>query len=354
MPTRRAEDFLIEDQRIPAGSRRQVALQLGALYTSAPVTLPVHVVHGRRPGPVLFVSAALHGDEINGIEVIRRVLELPALKQMAGTLLAVPVVNVLGFLQRTRYLPDRRDLNRSFPGSPSGSLAARMAHRFITEVVDRADAGIDLHTGALQRPNLPQIRADLSHERTAALAKAFGAPVILDSAPASGTLREYTTAQHKPVLLYEAGEALRFDEVAIRLGVRGVMNVLRDMGMLRAHARRTHARRALPLLQPVVAHSSSWVRAPVSGVLRAQTDLGRAVREGERIGWIGDPVGGVDTPVIAHADGIVIGRVSLPLCHEGDALFHIARLDDADAAESAVTLARRLAAAMPGARARFD
>jgi hypothetical protein len=345
---KRADDFLIEDQRIPAGARRQVALQLGTLYTNAPVTLPVHVVHGRRPGPVIFVSAALHGDEINGIEVIRRVLELPALKQMAGTLLAVPVVNVLGFLQRTRYLPDRRDLNRSFPGSASGSLAARMAHRFITEVVDRADAGIDLHTGALQRPNLPQIRADLSNERTARLAKAFGAPLLLDSAPAAGTLREYTTAQHKPVLLYEAGEALRFDEVAIRLGVRGVMNVLREMRMLPAHARR-----ALPV-QPVVAHSSSWVRAPVSGVLRAQTDLGRAVAEGERIGWIGDPVGGIDTPVLAHADGIVIGRVSLPLCHEGDALFHIARLDRPKAAESAVTLARRLAAAMPGARARFD
>lgn len=348
MAGKRADDFLIEDQRIPAGTRRQVALQLGTLYTNAPVTLPVHVVHGRRPGPVLFVSAALHGDEINGIEVIRRVLELPALKQMAGTLLAVPVVNVLGFLQRTRYLPDRRDLNRSFPGSASGSLAARMAHRFITEVVDRADAGIDLHTGAIQRPNLPQIRADLSNERTATLAKAFGAPLLLDSAPASGTLREYTTAQHKPVLLYEAGEALRFDEVAIRLGVRGVMNVLREMRMLRAHARR-----ALPV-QPVVAHSSSWVRAPVSGVLRAQTDLGRAVAEGERIGWIGDPVGGVDTPVLAHSDGIVIGRVSLPLCYEGDALFHIARLEHPKAAESAVTLARRLAAAMPGARARFD
>lgn len=348
MAGKRADDFLIEDQRVPAGSRRQVALQLGTLYTSAPVTLPVHVVHGRRPGPVLFVSAALHGDEINGIEIIRRVLELPALKQMAGTLLAVPVVNVLGFLQRTRYLPDRRDLNRSFPGSASGSLAARMAHRFITEVVDRADAGIDLHTGALQRPNLPQIRADLSNDRTATLAKAFGAPLLLDSAPASGTLREYTTAQHKPVLLYEAGEALRFDEVAIRLGVRGVMNVLREMRMLRAHARR-----ALPV-QPVVAHSSSWVRAPVSGVLRAQTDLGRAVTEGERIGWIGDPVGGVDTPVLAHSDGIVIGRVSLPLCYEGDALFHIARLEYPKAAESAVTLARRLAAAMPGARARFD
>ncbi|MCK5771271.1 succinylglutamate desuccinylase/aspartoacylase family protein [Algiphilus sp.] len=348
MSQRRATDFEIDGQRIAPGTRRQVALHLGALYTSAPVTLPVHVVHGRRPGPVLFVSAALHGDEINGIEVIRRVLELPAIKHLAGTLLAVPVVNVLGFLQRSRYLPDRRDLNRSFPGSPSGSLAARIAHRFLTEVVDRADAGIDLHTGALQRPNLPQIRADLGNAATERLARAFGAPLLLDSAPAAGTLREYTTGHGKPVLLYEAGEALRFDEVAIRIGVRGVMNVLREMDMLRSHMRR-----ALPV-EPVVAHSSTWVRAPMSGVLRSQVRLGHAVTEGQRVGWVGDPVGGVDTAVYSHTDGIVIGGTGLPLVHEGDALFHIARVEAPRAAARAVTEARRMAQAMPGARARFD
>lgn len=347
--TRRAvADFEIDGEHIPPGTRRQVALHLGALYTSAPVTLPVHVVHGKRPGPVIFVSAALHGDEINGIEIIRRVLELPAIHKLAGTLLAVPVINVLGFLQRSRYLPDRRDLNRSFPGSPQGSLAARIAHRFLTEVVHRADYGIDLHTGALQRPNLPQIRADLNNAEAARLAHAFGAPMLLDATPVAGTLREHTTSRGLPMLLYEAGEALRFDEIAIRIGVRGVMNVLREIGMLRRHTRRS-----LPV-QPVVARSSTWVRAPVSGVLRAQTDLGRAVEDGELIGWIGDPVGGSDTPVHAHTSGIIIGRTGLPLVYEGDALFHIARMEAPAEAARTVALSRKLAAAMPGARARFD
>lgn len=340
------EAFEIDGQRVAPGARAQVAMQIGTLYTTAPVTLPVQVVHGRQSGPVIFVSAALHGDEINGIEIIRRVMELPALRQLRGTLLAVPVVNVLGFLQRSRYLPDRRDLNRSFPGSPEGSLAARIAHRFLSEVVHRADYGIDLHTGALQRPNLPQIRADLGNAEAERLAQAFGAPVILSSKPAAGTLREQTTAEGTPVLLYEAGEALRFDEIAIRIGVRGVMNVLRAVGMLRAHTRR-----ALPV-QPVRAESSTWVRAPVSGVLRAQSELGRAVRQGQVLGVIGDPVGGIDRSVVSHTDGIVIGRSSLPLVYEGEALFHIARVDHPGDAARAVTLARRLAAAMPGARMR--
>jgi len=349
MTTRKtAVDFEIDGQRIAPGTRRQVSLQIGSLYTSAPVTLPVYVVHGRRKGPVLFVSAALHGDEINGIEIVRRVLELPALRQLRGTLLAVPVLNVLGFLHRSRYLPDRRDLNRSFPGSEGGSLAARLANRFLTEVVDRADAGIDLHTGALQRPNLPQIRADLRNEETHRLANAFGAPVMLDSPPVDGTLRAHVTSQGMPVLLYEAGEALRFNEVAIRLGVRGVMNVLRALGMLRALSR--HA----PPIQPVTAHSSSWVRAPISGVLRAQTELGQAVKEGDRVGWVGDPVGGTDTAVYAHTGGIIIGRTSLPLVYEGDAMFHIARIEDAHEAAEMVAVARKLAAAMPRPRARFD
>lgn len=310
---------------IAPGETRTVQIAVAKLYTHTPVTLPVRVLHGRREGPVLFISAALHGDEIIGVEIIRRVLLLPAMQRLAGTLLAVPVVNTLAFLHHSRYLPDRRDLNRSFPGSESGSLAARIAHLFLKEVVGRAQYGIDLHTGAIHRPNLPQIRADLDHPESLRLAQAFGAPLLLNSEPTAGTLREYTTRQGIPVLLYESSEALRFDEMAIRIGVRGVINVLRALKMLPGAP---EARRGAP----IIARSSTWVRAPASGILRAQAGLGDSVRKGELLGVVGDPFGELDTAVLASASGIIIGRTNLPLVHEGDALFHIARLDERGAA----------------------
>lgn len=318
------QPFEIGGQEIAPGDTRTVQIHVANLYTNTPVTLPVRVLRGRRPGPVMFVSAALHGDEIIGVEIIRRLLLSPILKRMAGTLLAVPVVNTLAFLQHSRYLPDRRDLNRSFPGSESGSLAARIAHLFLREIVGRAQYGIDLHTGAQHRPNLPQIRADLDNPEVLRLARAFGAPLLLNSEPTRGTLREYTTAQGIPVLLYESSEALRYDEVCIRIGVRGVINVMHALGMLPGAARKLGH-------EPIHARSSTWVRAPSSGVLRAEVGLGDPVSKGELLGVVGDPLGEVDTPVVCTADGVVIGRIILPLVHEGDALFHVARVDAAGA-----------------------
>lgn len=164
---------------IAAGQRMSVGLPMARLYTHTEMTMPVHVVHGRQAGPTLFVSAAIHGDEINGIEIIRQLLKNRALLRLKGTLLAIPFVNPFGVIQRSRYLPDRRDLNRSFPGSPSGSLAGRLAHLFVEQIVKRCTHGIDLHTGSNHRTNLPQIRADLKDTETARLAKIFGAPLVL-------------------------------------------------------------------------------------------------------------------------------------------------------------------------------
>ena len=326
-------NFNIAGTHVAPGERRNVQLPVVTLYTNTPVTLPVRVVRGRKPGPTVFISAALHGDEIIGVEIIRRLLTLPVLKKLHGTLLAVPIVNTLAFLHQSRYLPDRRDLNRSFPGSESGSLAARLAHLFLKEVVRRADYGIDLHTGAIHRPNLPQIRADVSNPETLRLAKAFGAPLLLNSEPTKGTLREYNTRKNIPVLLYESSEALRFDEVCITIGVRGVLNVLRELKMLPgAKIRPT---------DPVFARSSTWVRAPASGILRTQAALGDEVRKGETLGVVGDPLAEVEAAVKSTADGVIIGRVSLPLVHEGDAVFHIARFDDSTAAAG---VARRIRA----------
>lgn len=316
---------------ILAGTRQTVNLSVADLYTGTPVLMPVIVHRGSIPGPVMFLSAAMHGDEINSVEIVRRVLKLPALAELAGTLLAVPVVNVLAFMHQSRYLPDRRDLNRSFPGSETGSLAARLAYLFLKEVVGRADFGIDLHTGAIHRPNLPQIRADLSNSDNRRLAKAFGAPLFLDSKPAEGTLRAYTTAQGIPAILYEACEALRFDETAIRIGVQGVANVMTELQML------PRAGDAQPSSAvPIYAKSEGWARAPISGILRSQAALGEAVKKAQVLGVIGNPFDDREEPVLAPFGGIVIGRVTLPLIYEGEAAFHIARVETPDEVEKKV------------------
>ncbi len=207
------DDFVIGGETIPLRSRRMIELPLPPLYTHSPLTLPVHVVRGAKSGPRLFVSAALHGDELNGTEIIRRLLNQTVLKRLRGTLVAVPIVNVYGLIHQSRYLPDRRDLNRSFPGSVKGSLAARLAHLFMTEIVHNCTHGIDLHTGAIHRSNLPQIRANLDDEETARLADSFGVPVLLNANLRDGSLREAAAEHGIPMLLYEAGEALRFGEV---------------------------------------------------------------------------------------------------------------------------------------------
>lgn len=311
--------FELGGQRIAPGAAATVRLPVASLYTGMAVDLPVRVIHGKAPGPVVFVSAALHGDEIIGVEIIRRLLQWPALKRLRGTLLAVPVVNTLAFLQHSRYLPDRRDLNRSFPGSARGSLAARVAHRFLRDIVDRADYGIDLHTGAQHRPNLPQIRANLDHAESLRLAQAFGAPLLLDSEPTPGTLREYTTRKGIPVLLYESSEALRYDEAAIRIGVRGLKRVLTALAMV------GKGEPLAPLPPPVLARRSSWVRAPEGGVLRGFVRLGARVEEGQVLGVVSDPLGEREVAVVAHQPGLVIGLTHLPLVHEGDALVHLAQ-----------------------------
>lgn len=337
-------EFVMGGRRVGRGERARIDLPVVNLYTSAPVTLPVVVVRGEEPGPVLFVSAALHGDEIIGVEIIRRLLRLPVLSELRGTLLAVPIVNTLAFLHQSRYLPDRRDLNRSFPGSKTGSLAARLASIFLHEVVDRADYGIDLHTGAIHRPNLPQIRGDLANAETLRLCKAFGIPLLLNSEPTEGTLREYTTRRGIPMILYESAEALRFDEVCIRIGVQGVLNVFYELGML--EQRRSVRRQPM---EPVIAESSIWARSPASGVLRAQVALGDVVQAGQELGVVGDPLSENETSVTSPATGVVIGRLNLPLVHEGDALFHVARVENPDSVGQALDrLRERIASARHG------
>lgn len=307
----------IANQEVLPGARASINIPIADLYTGTSLSMPVKVFCGKQSGPVMFVSAAVHGDELNGVEIIRRLLQQKAMRSIRGTLIAVPIVNVHGFLNQSRYLPDRRDLNRSFPGSAKGSIASRMAHTFIREIVSKADCGIDLHTGAINRANFPQIRANLVDEATREIARVFGAPVVLDASIRDGSLRSCAAERGFPMLVYEAGEALRFDEMSIKAGLRGVLRVMRHLEMLPSVKSKT-------VIEPVIAASTSWVRAPVSGVVSRKVKLGTRVVEGQQLAVVGDPLGEFQDKVIAPFDGIVIGRSNLPLAHEGDALFNVA------------------------------
>lgn len=314
---------------IKAGSHRIIRLPLPDFYTHSPTTMPVHVIHGRHPGPCLLVASALHGDEINGVEIIRRLRGHPAIKRIKGTLILIPVMNVFGFISQSRYLPDRRDLNRSFPGSPKGSMAARLANLITTEILPVCSHIIEIHAGSFARENLPQIRATFSENPALEeMAKAFNAPVVLDICLRAGTFRETAQKQGVCSMVYEAGEALRFDEVSIRAGVAGVLNVLSYLGMIRKRSpRKAHT--------PLVAKSTQWIRAPQSGVLRSLAGLGDRVTVGAELAVIGDPFGEREEIVLSPVAGIVIGRTKTPLIHEGEAVFHIARFSrNSEAAES--------------------
>lgn len=324
-------DLVIGGRPIGRGERTRIDLPIAEPYGTGTLTLPVQAVRGQRDGPRLFVSAALHGDEIIGVEIIRRLLKHRALRKLRGTLIALPVVNVYGFVAGSRYLPDRRDLNRVFPGSASGSMAGRLAHLLMDEIVAKCTHGVDLHSAAVHRSNLPQIRADLSDAETERLASAFGAPVMIESGLRDGSLRQAVADLGIPMLLYEAGEALRFDEVSIRAGLGGLLRVMAALGMVpERSAPRTR-------VAPVRVRRSRWVRAPSGGVLRSQTALGRTVEKGQVLALIADPTGDQELELRSPVRGIVIGRTEIPLLNEGDATYHIASVSESDDVEETLS-----------------
>ncbi len=322
--------FVIGTQAVAPGTRQTINLPVSVLSDHTPVTLSVQVVNGRRQGPTMFVSAAVHGDEVIGVEIVRRLLRTANLDTLKGTLLAVPIVNAFGFMNHSRYLPDRRDLNRSFPGSASGSLAARLASLFLNEVVLRCDVGIDLHSAAIHRTNLPQIRVSPGRPNTMILAEAFGAPLILTSKLREGSLRQAALDRQIDILLYEAGEGLRFDENAVRTGVTGILRVMRHLGMI------SGKQVSKPKVAPIRSTSSNWQRAPAGGLLRTFKTIGEAVGEGDLLGIISDPFGETETEILSEDNGLMIGRTNLPIVNEGDGLFHIARIRKSANAEATI------------------
>lgn len=307
---------------IRPGETRKLALPVAKLYTDTEISIPIYIKRGKYSGPTLFISAAIHGDELNGIEIIRRLINSLAKKPIRGTLIALPMVNIYGVLEQSRYMPDRRDLNRSFPGSEKASLAGRVANLFLTEVVKQCDYGIDLHTGAIHRSNLPQIRANLEDEETLSLATAFGAPVIINANIRDGSLRQTAAELGVRVLLYEAGEALRFDEFSIQAGVKGILKVMNNLGMISARSGKKIQK------MPFIAKKSAWIRASASGIVIHKKMLGDQVDEGDVLAEIGDPFGGTIDTVRAKYGGVIIGKQNIPLTQEGDAMYHVAYFED--------------------------
>ena len=313
--------FEIAGNRVSAGKRMRMELPIGNLMSGTPVALPLIVVHGKKDGPVVWLSAAIHGDEICGVEIIRQVLDAISATSMAGTVIAAPVVNVHGFNTNDRYLPDRRDLNRSFPGSARGSLASRIAHLFMKEIVHRSDVGIDLHTGSDLRTNLPQIRCDIDHEPTLRLAEVFGAPIVIDARVRDGSLRQASVEANKMMLLFEGGEASRFDPAAIASGTAGVLRTLNHLGLTDIETPVAH--------RPLYSRSTTWSRASRSGIMHLDAHLGELVIAKQQVATIYDPFGKVLSRLKARYDGIVIGHTQAPLVNRGDAVSHIARIADA-------------------------
>jgi len=331
------EPLIIGGHKILPGTQLEIELPVAKLYTDTDISIPVKIFRSKRPGPTIFVSAAVHGDELNGIEIIRRLLAEKSVKLTKGTLIAVPMVNVYGVLNQSRYMPDRRDLNRCFPGSTKGSLAGRLANIFLKEIVSHCDYGIDLHTGAIHRSNLPQIRANLADEETRQLAEAFGVPVLLNSDLRDGSLREAAVENDTRILLYEAGEALRFDELSIRAGVKGITNVLSSLGMIRK-------RKSKVKFSPFISNSSTWLRASASGIVRVKVSLGEQVKKNQLLAEIGNAFGDIIDVVIATRAGIIIGQQNIPLVQEGDAMFHVAyfKEDDDEIAEQIESMSENL------------
>lgn len=321
--------FEIGGINIKKGSSITIDLELPKLYNT-PAKMPIHIIRGKKDGPIVFISATIHGDELNGVEIIRRLRKLSILKRLKGTLLLVPIVNVYGIMTLSRYLPDRRDLNRSFPGSNKGSLTSRVAKIFFDEIVKKCDLGIDLHTGAIHKSNLPQIRTNIENEFTYKLAKVFEAPVVLHSQLRDGSLRAEAQDSEVPILLYEAGEALRFDETSIRIGVKGIINVLRELDMLIKTSKKKSRK------VPIITKSSRWIRTNKSGMLRTIKALGDTVKKDDIIAYIDEPLGDNSFEIKALFDGVIIGKSQIPLVQEGDAIFHIAHLKNISIAENKI------------------
>ena len=301
--------------RVAPGTYERLSWSATELFEGVPVSTPVLVVNGSTAGPTLCLTAAVHGDELNGIEMVRRVTHNLDPTKLAGTVVGVPIVNLQGFRRGSRYLPDRRDLNRYFPGNPNGSAASRIAYSFFNEVVIHCDALVDLHTGSFERANLPQLRADLRNPDIVTMTEGFGATVIVHSQPTEGTLRYAATAAGVPTVTLEAGGPLQLELQEVKHGVKGIETLLNTLGMVKKI-------RLWGESEPVY-YRSTWVRANRGGILLADVALGSTVRPGDLLGTITDPMNNESTKIYSPHAGRIIGMARNQVVMPGFAAFHV-------------------------------
>jgi predicted deacylase len=331
---KQAEALLLLGSEVEAGSTARLSWSATELFEGVPVSTPVLAVNGALPGPTLCLTAAVHGDELNGIEMVRRVMHDIDPDKLSGAVIGVPIVNVQGFRRGSRYLPDRRDLNRYFPGNPSGSAAARIAHALFTDVIAHCDALVDLHTGSFERANLPQIRADLRNPDVVTLTLGFGSMVVLHSEPTAGTLRHAATMAGIPAVTVEAGGPSQLEPIEVKHGVKGIETLLTTLGMVKKI-------RLWGEPEPVY-YRSSWVRADNGGILLADVSLGSTVRKGDRLGTITDPMSNAQTEVRSPYSGRIIGMARNQVVMPGFAAFHVGiQTNDLTNAEQTEDLAQK-------------
>ena len=313
--------FKFANEIIQPGTQKVVLFPMPSINMQVKMEIPVHVFHGKQAGPKIFILSGIHDDELNGIEIIRRIHDYIDVANLSGTIITMPVVNVHGVMMQLRYFTDRRDLNRSFPGKKKGTLAARLAYGLMQHIVRHCDYGMDLHTGAVGHMNMPQLRVDFTVPGSKKFALNFGAPVVLNSKQRDGSLREAASRLGIPVIVYEGGEALRFNELCIRAGVRGILHTLKHLKMLDIALKTTRASN-----KSVVTNTSRWLRAPASGLVEPVREvITKHVKKGELLAYIHDPfLINPSVKVLAPFEGIVIGQALRAMATEGDALYHIA------------------------------
>lgn len=312
---RRAKPLRLLHGSVPPGTYQRLSWSATELFEGVPIATPVLVVNGSQPGPTLCLTAAIHGDELNGIEMVRRVMHDLNPRELSGAVIGVPIVNLQGFRRASRYLPDRRDLNRYFPGNPQGSQASRIAFSFFTKVVTHCDALVDLHTGSFERANLPQLRADLRNPDIVTLTQGFGATVILHSDPAEGTLRHAATRAGIPAVTLEAGGPTELELKEVIHGVKGIDTLLNTLGMVKE-------KRLWGEPEPVY-YQSTWVRANSGGILLSDVSLGSTVERGDLLGTITDPMSNASTELYAPYSGRIIGMARNQVVMPGFAAFHV-------------------------------
>lgn len=306
----------IHGEKIMPGEDKQVHISIARLPTYTSIDLSVRIIRAATDGPVVLLSGGLHGDEINGIEIVRRLITGNQLNLTSGTIIAIPLMNVYGFIQNVRGVPDGKDINRSFPGTKNGSLAKLVAYTIVNEIIPKINYGIDFHTGGASRANFPQIRCVLENEKNLELAKAFAPPVILQSRLINNSFRKAAQHQNKQIIVYETGESMRFDENGIQTAIDGTFRLLNHLGMRDGGSE--------PTQKTTMFKKSSWVRAKVAGIFNPKVKLGDFVKARQVVGKITDPYGNESFRVINRQTGRVIGLNNSPVVHKGDAILHIA------------------------------